>query len=186
MKKVKYFMLAVLGLGLMLATACEKGGDDNGNGGGNQEEEFDPIGGDKRDRVAGVYPVVVDTPVALLTGIPADITIAPVGRGAELSASGSINVSGVVVGLTSTLTELKEFNNVDGRAATGYYFKIAEQSYSIAGQLQLLKGTGAYEDGYDGMVYKMKDGSRAFFSMELSNVYLDGGLTINVETASEE
>jgi hypothetical protein len=178
MRTIKYLMFAALGLCLVMTSACEKNEGEPTTG---NEQQLDPLGGDKRGNITGTYGVEFNCSLQSLSGVRTSARIEKSGRN-NLRLSGSINVSGVIIDFSSELSGLKEFNNVDGKAATGYYFKFDEQPLQVAGSMSQFKGNGAYDDGYDGMLYKMKDGSLNFFSIEIDNRPFGGELFINIES----
>jgi hypothetical protein len=165
MKKMKYFMIAALTLGLAL-TACDKGGGNNTT-----------PSVDNRGRVAGAYPVKV-TDIAA-GNIYTDLVIAKEGA-ADLRVWGTMNVYQVGrVSVDLVLSGLKGFNNTDdGEAVTGYMFKIAPQSLDITGTATEFQGSAAQVGGYDGMLYKNDQGEFIVFGITTP----DGKVTANFET----
>lgn len=157
---------------MLVLAGCDKGngGDDDGNGDGGGETIVD-----HRGRVAGVYPVRVNTP---MTGVLyTDMTLAKEGE-ADLMASATVEVPYLgKMNIDLVFSELEEYEEQDGRAVTGYLFKIAEQELGVGATTLRLKGTGAY-DGYDGRVYKNAD--TAFVSFEIGNG--DGTVKVKIET----
>lgn len=96
----------------------------------------------------------------------------------DLRATVKMTIENVgTVDISLALSALKEFTSIDGIDVTGYYFKVEEQNITAIGQTMPCKGTGAFEGGYDGIIYK--NDSKAFFSATLSTI----GMVIDIETA---
>lgn len=141
-----------------------------------------PTTTDNRDAVVGTYPVKVTAPV--VGDLYTDLDLAKEGD-ADLKVSATVEIptldgAAAAAGMTIdlVLSELKEYDDEDGTAVAGYLFKIAEQSLDIMGMPMTLSGTGAYEDGYDGKVYR--NATDSFISLEIGDE--SGNITVKVET----
>ena len=179
MKSLRFLIFAALVLGLA-STGCEKVPPVEPTPG--NAFQLDPLGGDKRDKVIGTYPVRLTTPVSLASELYADMLLELEGAN-HIKASGEAEVAGGVLSVAVTLVDLKEFNNVDGIAATGYYFNVPEREFEMLGFKMMLSATGHY-DGYDGMVYRIRDWNESYFVCEVGHE--NGNFNIQIETGVEE
>lgn len=167
MKKLRNFIFTALCFGL-LSTGC--GTEEGGGGNGNQT--------DNRDNVVGVYPVKVTVPEVgdIYTGLSLDKE-----GDADLRASATVDIPDMdALTIDLVLSELKEYDDEDGAAVTGYLFRIEKQNLDIMGVPMTLGGTGAYDEGYDGKVYK--NGTDAFISLEIGDAM--GIVNVVVETGT--
>ena len=169
MKIIKYIMLTALAIGGLGIAGCEKGGDDGGNGGGNNGG--DPPK-DNRAQVTGTYHVHITHPLTFAEPFT-DIEIALDGRNNLIgSGSASMGILGDME-LEIPLTNLKEFTRIDEKTVTGYYFKVAENTYRVAALTLVLAGSGQYE--YDGVAYDGYLWKNATESYIVGHIASDGG-----------
>ncbi len=134
---------------------------------------------DNRDDVVGTYPVSVSVP-PLLNNLGADLQLAKEGN-SGLKASASVEVPLIgAMNIEVVLSDLLEYNDEEGQAVTGYFFKIAPQELSVMGSPVTVTGTGAYTDGYDGKVYKGE--AVSFISLKVASE--DGTINVVVETTA--
>jgi hypothetical protein len=152
-------MLLALGLGLALS-GCKNGGD---------EVTPQDTNKDKRDQVTGVYHIKVTTPLGMIGDLETDMTVEKEGRNnLKGSSSATLPVIGTTVSIEVEVSEMKEFNEIDGKAVVGYYFKLPLREYDlIPGFNFMLAGSGKYGDGYDGVIWKSD--TESYFAADVQN-----------------
>jgi hypothetical protein len=140
---------------------------------------------DNRDKVAGVYPVKITASLSMVGELFTDLHLELVGDN-ELRAYGTAEVPDMEwvgeISVEITLSDLKEFDEENGEAVTGYYFKIREHQFNLPVVNEItVTGTGEF-DGYDGKVYRNDTSA----SIALKVAQVEGTISLEVEPAEEE
>ncbi len=134
---------------------------------------------DNRANVAGSYPVKITVPI--VGDLYTSLAIVKDGD-ANLKASGSVDVPQLgKMNIALILSELDEYNTEGTETVTGYYYKIAAQEVNVTGTPMTMTGTGDYEGGTDGKVYK--NSKEAFISLQIADA--SGNITVKVETGTK-
>lgn len=166
----KTLLFAAFAPAVVMFASC---GEDDDN-----KEEEQPVVVDNRANVVGSYPVKVSVSLMEME-FYTSLTIAKEGE-ENLKGATKFDLEGVgSVDIAVMLSSLSEFSETGGAAVTGYMYKIEEQDITVLGQSMTCKGTGAFEGGYDGTVYK--NSSEAYIALEIEA----SGMIIKIESGDQ-